>query len=271
MNQTAANAIAHYIGKGLTKDVATGIVAVLMVESALNPASENNTGTETPGSINPTGSYGLAQWNGPRQQALMAFASAKGLDYSQINTQLDFVLTESANSYPSVWAAMRQAGMTYANFIPIFVDSYEDPADKAGEIAKAMTFAQEFYAYTIPVSVPAPVVTPTPSPVSAPTVTVPPSTPTSGATMSALATALAPILEALLVAFAQTLSQQLAGAAGTAGGTTPSTPAQPVDINTIVSGVAAVVVPQLATTIQSIIATELQKVVGAIPTTAAKS
>lgn len=258
MNQAAANAIGHYISKGLSHDVATGIVAVLMVESGLNPTSENNTGTETPGSINPTGSYGLAQWNGSRQQALMAFASAKGFDYSQFNTQLDFVLTESANSYPSVWAAMRQAGMTYANFIPVFVASYENPADKAGETAKAMAYAQEFYGYTI-AAVPVPT-TPAPVPTA-------PTPSTSGAFVMdpAIVAALEPLFDALMSSLIKALLGQLPTAAGGTSTTASPTALPAINLQSLAASVAGVVVPQLATTIQQIVSAELAKVIGAIP------
>jgi hypothetical protein len=149
MNQDAFNAISYLVSKGITKDVATGICSVLMVESGLNPTAENNTGTETPGGLNPRGSYGIAQWNGPRQAALKAFAVDMKLNVAALTTQLDFVLTECANSYPEVWHAIHTPRMTYAKFIPIFVDYYEDPKLKGAEISKALTYARGFWNYAI--------------------------------------------------------------------------------------------------------------------------
>jgi hypothetical protein len=93
--------------------------------------------------LNPSGAYGIASWNGPRQAALAAFASTKGLDVALVNTQLLFVLTEAANSYPKVWAAITNPNLTYDQIIPIFVADYENPADHAKEIAAALAIAVE--------------------------------------------------------------------------------------------------------------------------------
>ena len=143
-------AVAHYLSKGITKDIAVGVASVLYHESNLNPTSENNSGTETGGVINPNGSYGIAQWNGPRQAALKIFATDKAEDVSALNTPTsDFVLTEAANSYPPVWAAILQPGMTYQNFIPIFVNNYERPANEAAEVSAAMAIATPLYALSI--------------------------------------------------------------------------------------------------------------------------
>lgn len=175
MNATEEGAVEHYLGKGLTKDASVGIVAVLMAESSLNPGSQGVQSTETPGALNPSGAYGVASWNGPRQAALQSFATKKGMNPADLNTQLDFVLTEAANSYPAMWAAIRDPSTTYAEMITAMVDTYEVPADKAGEIARAMTFAQDMYPNTFtPALPPTVVVTP---PVVTPPVVTPPVTP----------------------------------------------------------------------------------------------
>src|SRR6185312_15537838 len=124
----AEEAIGHYLSKVLTKDVSVGIGSCLYYESKLNPGSQGVQSTETPGVLNPSGAYGIASWNGPRQEALASFAKGKGLDPSLLTTQLDFVLTECANSYPTVWAAI-QGGTADQSFLPILVADYENPAD----------------------------------------------------------------------------------------------------------------------------------------------
>lgn len=177
MNATEQTAVEHYLGKGLTKDVAVGIVAVLMAESSLNPGSQGVQSTETPGALNPSGAYGIASWNGPRQAVLSAFATKKGLNPADLTTQLDFVLTEAANSYPTMWAAIRDTSTTYSVMITEMVDTYEIPADKPGEISRAMAFAIDMYSNTFTPSLPAagaPVVA---TPVTPPTVTSPIATP----------------------------------------------------------------------------------------------
>lgn len=189
--QVALDAAVHYLNKGISKDVATGIVSVLYAgESKLNPGSQGTQSTETGGALNPHGAYGIGSWNGPRQQDLADFAKAKGLDVGALDTQLDFVLTESANSYPKVWAAINRPGITYAELIPIFVDYYEVPANKQAEIARSLAFAQELYAALPAAPQPAPTPAPTPAPVSpAP----------QGVTMEAFLTALIPILSPIIV------------------------------------------------------------------------
>ena len=160
----AQTAIQHYLSMGISKDVAVGICSVLYRESALNPGSQGSQSTETPGSLNPAGAYGIASWNGPRQAALAAFAKEKNENPSQLTTQLDFVLTESANSYPAVWAAIQNPSMTYQKFIPIMVDSYEIPANTGAETADALKYAEAWYPDVVPAA-PPPVAAPTAPPV----------------------------------------------------------------------------------------------------------
>lgn len=159
--QVALDAANHYLSKGVSRAVAIGAPAVFMVESGLDPKSENNTGTETGGAINPKGSIGIAQWNGPRQADLKSFADKKKLDPLALNTQLDFFLTECANSYPIVWAAIRNPSITSQQFITTMVDDYEIPADKPAEIAKALAFAAQIDA-ALPTT-PVPVLPPIPT------------------------------------------------------------------------------------------------------------
>ena len=172
MIQVAHDAIAHYLGKGLSKDVAVGIAAVLYAESLLKPGSQGAQTTETPGALNPSGAYGIASWNGPRQKALADFASHYSRDPADINTQLDFVLTEAANSYPKFWAAIISPASHYLDVIEVMVETYEIPADKPAEIARATTYAKDFIGYDFaPVAAPAPAPAPAPiapAPVPAP-------------------------------------------------------------------------------------------------------
>jgi hypothetical protein len=150
MNAVQEAAVSHYLGRALTKDVAVGLVSVLYAESALKPGSQGTQSTETPGVLNPSGAYGIASWNGPRQAALASFATKKGLDPAQLNTQLDFVLTEMANSYPKSWAAVQNPETTYSQMIDIMVRDYERPANPTAEIARAAAIAEDLMKQTIP-------------------------------------------------------------------------------------------------------------------------
>jgi len=162
--QAAITAFNHYLEKGIGRNAAAGIVGVLDFESALSPTAMNNSGTDKGGALNPKGAYGLAQWNGDRQTALALFAKTKGFDPALYTTQLDFVLTECANSFPAVWAAI-QANGDVADFVTKFVREYENPASPAPEIAGALATARALLALPAPTPANAP---PTPVPASPP-------------------------------------------------------------------------------------------------------
>jgi Phage tail lysozyme len=178
-------AFQHYLDKGIGRNVAAGIVGVLNYESGLNPVSENLTGTETGGVLS-KGSFGVAQWNGPRQQDLQTFALAKNESVSNINTQLDFVLTECANSYPTVWAAI-QANMAVTDFVSLFVNKYENPKSPMPEIAAGIATATALIALPVqPAPVPTPTPVPTPIPMPIPSPVTPESTPITDPELVAL-------------------------------------------------------------------------------------
>ena len=178
MDQLAHDYIAFLMGKGISKPAAVGIVSVLKVESDLNPLSENNTGSENPGAINPQGSFGLNQANGPRQQNLLNFAKKKGLDYKDADTQLWEILNEMANDYHKTWAVVNNPASTYAEVIDVMVRDYERPKEPDAEIAAATKHAEEYIAYNIdvpstPVSAPAPIPAPVPTSVPVPVLPAP--------------------------------------------------------------------------------------------------
>lgn len=78
------------VQRGLPEHVALGIVRNLQDESGLNP-DINEQNPTVPGS---RGGYGLAQWTGPRRNALEAFAAARGAPASDPDVQFDFLMTE---------------------------------------------------------------------------------------------------------------------------------------------------------------------------------
>jgi hypothetical protein len=135
-----AFAAKHFIDKGLPVNGAVALTCVLYYESKLNPGPQGNQPTETPGVLNPHGAYGIASWNGPRQQHLLDHATKHGTAAGDLGTQLDFVVNEIANSYPHSWAAIRSE-WNCADIIAVLVPEYENPADHAKEIAGAVEFA----------------------------------------------------------------------------------------------------------------------------------
>jgi hypothetical protein len=270
--QVAVDAVTFLMGKGITKDVAVGIVSVLYAgESALNPGSQGAQSTEMPGALNPSGAYGIASWNGPRQAALQAFATKEGLPVGAVNTQLAFVLTESANSYPTVWAAIQKAGMTYANFIPIFVESYESPANPTAEISRSLAFAATLYPAVPAVAAPAPIPPTAPQPAPAPQTpvaskpasTAPTPTPTliSQPSPPTASTVMDPALAAFLTTVVEAfLSGLLKAAVPSAATATPAV--APVATTSVVSSGTSPLVPvaNLEQIIAAIIPTVLASV-----------
>lgn len=86
----AAEIKAKLVERGLPEHVADGFVVNFADESGLNPGINEQNPT-VPGS---RGGYGLYQLTGPRRVAYEQFAKAKGVPYSDVDTQLDFLVSE---------------------------------------------------------------------------------------------------------------------------------------------------------------------------------
>lgn len=78
------------VSRGLPAHVAQGIVMNFQDESGLNPGI-NEAAPIVPGS---RGGFGLAQWTGPRRKALESYAASSGRPVDDVDTQLDFLMTE---------------------------------------------------------------------------------------------------------------------------------------------------------------------------------
>lgn len=99
-----AQAMQFFMGKGYSQHQAAGIVGNLIQEGNLN------TGALNPGDgADGSDSIGIGQWNGPRAQALRAFAQQNGGDLSDFNTQLDFIEHELGGSEAGVRDRLLQA------------------------------------------------------------------------------------------------------------------------------------------------------------------
>lgn len=103
------------IDRGMAPHIADAFVMNFQDESGLNP-SINEIQPIVPGS---RGGYGLAQWTGPRRNALEAFADARSIPVSDMDLQLDFLMEElrgpEARAGNSIFAAPDTA--TAANAI----------------------------------------------------------------------------------------------------------------------------------------------------------
>lgn len=82
------------IERGLPEHVADGFLVNFQDESGLNPGI-NEANPIVPGS---RGGFGLYQLTGPRRVAYEQFASQKGVDPSNVDAQLDFLMQEGQGS-----------------------------------------------------------------------------------------------------------------------------------------------------------------------------
>lgn len=93
------------VDRGLSPQVADAFVMNFQDESGLNPGINEKNPT-VPGS---RGGYGLYQLTGPRRTAYEQFAGQRGVDPSDIDTQLDFMMAElngpEASAYKAIQAA----------------------------------------------------------------------------------------------------------------------------------------------------------------------
>lgn len=96
-----AHAFQRFVSAGLPDHVAAGLVGNLMQESGpdINPAAVGDNGN----------AYGAGQWNGPRRHAYLGFASQRGVDPSDFDTQIDFLLHEGQTSEKDAWGRIMAA------------------------------------------------------------------------------------------------------------------------------------------------------------------
>ena len=85
----------YFRQQGVPDEVAAGMVGNLMQESGrdINPAASGDNGN----------AFGAAQWNGPRMRAYMDYAKAKGVDPTDFDTQLEYLVHEGQTSERGAW------------------------------------------------------------------------------------------------------------------------------------------------------------------------
>jgi hypothetical protein len=129
----------YLVNEGYTTEQANAVVGNFIGESSMNTGALNR-GDARDGS----NSYGLMQWNQDRlsgPNGLLQYASSRGLDPTQLNTQLQFARFEGSQSGINNWAAAigppgapsgSQEQMTQA-----FMQKIERPASRAYSIERA--------------------------------------------------------------------------------------------------------------------------------------
>lgn len=89
-SETASYVRDGLLKRGLPSHVADAFVANFQDESGLNPGINE----QNPTVAGSRGGYGLYQLTGPRRRAYEAYAQAQGIDPSNIDGQLDFMMSE---------------------------------------------------------------------------------------------------------------------------------------------------------------------------------
>lgn len=125
----AKKAYNYYLNRGVKANVAAGIVGNLYKESGLNPMAVGDKGT----------AFGVAQWRGDRLSNLKRYASSKGRSYTDLNTQLDFILDEQGEN--QVLSLMGNQSPEEA--AKTFADKYERPNPKYADYSTRSSVAKQ--------------------------------------------------------------------------------------------------------------------------------
>ena len=137
--ESAAEMAQYLMDNGVSTIAALGIMGNLGGESAYDPTAYNPNDNGGP-------SGGLAQWhdtdfngNG-RFSALKRFAEARGTDWTDRKTQLDFLLYELNTGYKDVLDRLNSA-TSIEEATRIFVEGFEKPADPEGVLPERINNA----------------------------------------------------------------------------------------------------------------------------------
>jgi|LakMenEpi03Aug12_release.lakeMendotaPanAssembly.Ray.scaffolds.fasta_scaffold817851_2 hypothetical protein len=103
----AASIVARKLrAQGFTPAQTAGVLGNFKQESGFNPRVNEGGFVGAPKG---RGGFGLAQWTGGRQSALVNFAKKRGADPGDPNLQADFLLYELAGPEKAAAASLRQA------------------------------------------------------------------------------------------------------------------------------------------------------------------
>lgn len=122
------------ISMGFTATAAAGVVGNLVQESGLRTDAIGDNGT----------SGGLAQWHNERWEALKRFAAARGKDWTDLDTQIEFLAEEMRTSYADTYAKMQSAELPEIAG-KIMTDEYEKPDSASANYAQRQANARAAY------------------------------------------------------------------------------------------------------------------------------
>lgn len=140
-NNVARQLMMYFMGAGMTKAGAAGIIGNFMQESGLNPAIVQSNGE---------GHY-LAQWGGSRLTNLQSFASQHGLSATSVEAQAKFTIQELRSSYPQLFKMLSTTNDVTAAALAVS-NQYERPAAAFANNAGRASYAMAAYTGVSPAS-----------------------------------------------------------------------------------------------------------------------
>lgn len=122
------------ISMGFTASAAAGVVGNLVQESGLRTDAIGDNGT----------SGGLAQWHNERLDALKRFAAARGKEWTDLDTQIEFLAEEMRTPYADTYAKMQNAELPEIAG-QIMTDEYEIPDPASANYSQRRANARAAY------------------------------------------------------------------------------------------------------------------------------
>lgn len=119
---------------GFTASAAAGVVGNLVQESGLRTDAIGDNGT----------SGGLAQWHNERWEALKRFAAVRGKEWTDLDTQIEFLAEEMRTSYADTYAKMQNAELPEIAG-QIMTDEYEIPDPTSANYSQRRANARAAY------------------------------------------------------------------------------------------------------------------------------
>ena len=121
---------------GYNRAAAMGVLANIKYESGYRPVCNGDGGT----------SYGICQWHAGRKSNLINFCSERGLDYTQLDAQLQFFKYEITTRYAAVHSYLKSVENTAEGAYDAgyyFCFNYESPAARTSQSTKRATYARD--------------------------------------------------------------------------------------------------------------------------------
>ena len=123
---------------GLNTAAACGVLANIKAESSFRPTALSSGG----------GSYGICQWTGSRRTRLQNYCENRGLDYTTLSAQLQFLEYELENYYPKVMNYLRAVDNTAQGAYDAgyyFCYHFEAPSNRASRSVTRGNSARDTY------------------------------------------------------------------------------------------------------------------------------